>query len=82
VRQILDARYVLFTCTEVYRKRFLGLEEFGRAGIKWEAKVIQNILYYEEINTGFIPVISMIRTAVLSPRSPVPRPPLRESQHL
>jgi hypothetical protein len=34
-------------------------------GVKWEAKVIQNILYYEEINTGFIPFISMIRTAVL-----------------
>ena len=25
--------------------------------MKWEAKVIQNILYYEEINPGFIPVL-------------------------
>jgi tetratricopeptide (TPR) repeat protein len=58
VRQILDARYVLLICTEAYRKRFLGLEEFGKGrGVKWEAKVIQNILYYEEINTGFIPII-------------------------
>ena len=57
-RQILDAGYVLLICTELYRKRFLGLEEFGKGrGVKWEAKVIQNILYYEEINTGFIPVI-------------------------
>jgi hypothetical protein len=57
-RQILDAGYVLLICTEIYRKRFLGLEEFGNGrGVKWEAKVIQNILYYEEINTGFIPVL-------------------------
>jgi len=58
VRQILDAKYVLLICTEPYRKRFLGLEEFGKGrGVKWEAKVIQNILYYKEINPGFIPVI-------------------------
>jgi hypothetical protein len=57
-RQILDAGYVLLICTEIYRKRFLGLEEFGNGlGVKWEAKIIQNILYYEEINTGFIPVL-------------------------
>lgn len=41
VRQILDARYVLLICTELYRKRFLGLEEFGKGrGVKWEAKVV------------------------------------------
>src|SRR5271165_2066441 len=57
-RQILDAGYVLLICTEIYRKRFFGLEEFGNGrGVKWEAKIIQNILYYEEINTGFIPVL-------------------------
>jgi SEFIR domain len=57
-RQILDAAYVLLICTEIYRKRFLGLEEFGSGrGVKWEAKIIQNILYYEEINTGFLPVL-------------------------
>jgi hypothetical protein len=38
-RQILDAGYVLLICTEIYRKRFLGLEEFGNGrGVKWEAK--------------------------------------------
>ena len=58
VRQILNARYVLLICTELYRKRFLSLEEFGKGrGVKWEAKLIQNILYYEEVNTGFIPII-------------------------
>jgi hypothetical protein len=57
-RQILDAGYVLLICTDIYRKRFLGLEEFGIGrGVKWEGKVIQEILYYEEINTGFIPVL-------------------------
>lgn len=53
-RQILDAKYVLLICTELYRKRFLGLEEFGKGrGVKWEGKVIQNILYYKEIYEEF-----------------------------
>src|SRR5689334_20761983 len=57
-RQILEAAYVLLICTEPYRKRFLGLEAFGQGrGVKWEAKIIQNILYYEELNPGFIPVL-------------------------
>jgi SEFIR domain len=57
-RQILDSNYVLIICTALYRDRFLGLEDFGKGrGVKWEAKVIHNILYYEEVNSGFIPVI-------------------------
>ena len=57
-RQILDSNYVLIICTALYRDRFLGLEDFGKGrGVKWEAKVIQNILYYDEVNSGFIPVI-------------------------
>ena len=57
-RQILDSNYVLIICTAAYRDRFLGLEKFGKGrGVKWEAKVIHNILYYEEVNSGFIPVI-------------------------
>jgi tetratricopeptide (TPR) repeat protein len=57
-RQILDSNYVLIICTTLYRDRFLGLEDFGKGrGVKWEAKVIQNILYYDEVNSGFIPVI-------------------------
>jgi WD40 repeat protein len=57
-RQILDANYVLLICTKIYRERFLGLEEFGKGrGVKWEANIIQNILYYQEVDTGFIPVI-------------------------
>jgi hypothetical protein len=57
-RRILDADYVLLVCTESYRQRFLGLDRFGRGrGVKWEGKILQNILYYEEVNTGFIPVI-------------------------
>jgi tetratricopeptide (TPR) repeat protein len=57
-RQILDSNYVLIVCTAAYRDRFLGLEDFGKGrGVKWEAKVIHNILYYEEVNSGFIPVI-------------------------
>ena len=57
-RQILDSNYVLIICTAVYRDRFLGLEDFGKGrGVKWEAKVIHNTLYYNEVNSGFIPVI-------------------------
>ena len=57
-RQIIDSNYVLMICTAVYRDRFLGLEDFGKGrGVKWEAKIIQNILYYDEVNSGFIPVI-------------------------
>ena len=57
-RQILDSNYVLIICTAIYRDRFLGLEDFGKGrGVKWEAKVIHNTLYYEEVNSGFIPVI-------------------------
>jgi hypothetical protein len=49
-RQILDSNYVLIICTALYRDRFLGLEDFGKGrGVKWEAKVIQNILYYDEV---------------------------------
>jgi len=58
VRQIIDSNYVLIICTAIYRDRFLGLEDFGKGrGVKWEAKVIQNILYYDEIKSGFIPLI-------------------------
>jgi tetratricopeptide (TPR) repeat protein len=57
-RQIIDSNYVLMICTALYRDRFLGLEDFGKGrGVKWEAKVIQNVLYYNEVNSGFIPVI-------------------------
>src|SRR4029078_11468172 len=57
-RQILDSNYVLIICTALSRHRFLGLEDFGKGrGVKWEAKVIHNILYYNEVNSGFIPVI-------------------------
>ena len=57
-RQILDAGYVLLICTKAYRARFLGLEAFGEGrGVKWEGKLIQNILYYDEVSTGFIPLI-------------------------
>jgi tetratricopeptide (TPR) repeat protein len=57
-QQIIDSNYVLMICTALYRDRFLGLEDFGKGrGVKWEAKVIQNILYYDEVNSGFISVI-------------------------
>ena len=57
-RDGLDADYVLLVCTPAYRRRFLGLEAFGQGrGVKWEAKVLHNILYDQEENTRFIPVL-------------------------
>ncbi|MHC1742783.1 MAG: tetratricopeptide repeat protein [Syntrophobacteraceae bacterium] len=57
-RQILDADFVLLACTKSYRERFLGLDGFGRGrGVRWEGKIIQNILYFDEVSTGFIPVV-------------------------
>ncbi|EGV29515.1 SEFIR domain protein [Thiorhodococcus drewsii AZ1] len=56
--QILAADFTLLVCTATYRQRFLGLETYGQGrGVKWEAKVIHNVLYYREVNTGFIPLI-------------------------
>lgn len=57
-REILAANFVLLVCTRSYRERFLGLDEFGRGrGVKWEGKIIQNILYYDEVSTGFVPIV-------------------------
>lgn len=57
-RQILEASFVVLVCTADYNRRFLGLEKFGQGrGVKWEGKVIQNILYYSEVSAGFIPII-------------------------
>ena len=70
VRQILDAKYVLLICNEPYRERFLGLQEFGKGrGVKWEAKVIQNILYYEEVNRASFLSFSNIRTSSCIPKT-------------
>ena len=56
--QILAADFTLLVCTRTYRERFLGLDAYGQGrGVKWEARIIQNVLYYSEVNTGFLPVV-------------------------
>lgn len=57
-REIHGASYVLLVCTKAYRRAFFGLTEFGqKRGVKWEGKMIQNIIYYAEVSSGFIPVV-------------------------
>jgi tetratricopeptide (TPR) repeat protein len=57
-REILDARYVLLVCTETYRRRFFGYEQAGVGrGVKWEANIVQNILYNDERNLRFVPMV-------------------------
>jgi len=57
-RQILDSDYVVLICTATYRQRFLGYEKPGAGrGVKWEGKILQNILYHDERNTRFQPVV-------------------------
>jgi hypothetical protein len=53
-----EADCILLVCMESHRQRFFGLDQFGIGrDLKWEEKMLQNIRYHEEVNTGFIPVI-------------------------
>lgn len=58
-RQIEEADFVLIVCTEVYLRRFEGLEALGRGlGANWEGAVITQELYEAALrNTKFIPVV-------------------------
>lgn len=58
-RQIEQAEFVLIVCTEVYLRRFRGLETPGRGlGANWEGAVITQELYEAALrNTKFIPVV-------------------------
>ena len=68
-RQILNARYVLLICTELYRKRFLGLEEFGKGrGVKWKPKSSKTSSTTRRSTRASFLSFSMIRTAALFPR--------------
>jgi tetratricopeptide (TPR) repeat protein len=56
-RQILDADFVVLVCTATYRDRFFGYERPGIGrGVRWEAKIIKNILYRER-QIELLPVI-------------------------
>ena len=57
-RQIVSSSYVLAVCTERYYSSFMGLSEFGKGrGVRWEGKIIQNVLYYDYLQTGFLPLL-------------------------
>ena len=56
--QIEQADFVIVVCSQIYDRRFKGLEETGKGlGAKWEGAIITQELYDAEANnTKFIPV--------------------------
>ena len=66
VRQILDARYVLLICTELYRKRFLSLEEFGKGrGVNGKPNSSKTFSTTRRSTLASFLSFCMIRTAAL-----------------
>jgi hypothetical protein len=56
--QVDQSDFVLVVCTEQYKRRFQGKEEFGKGkGVTWEGAIINQLIYDQVSNTKFIPVI-------------------------
>jgi hypothetical protein len=58
-RQISDANFILVVCTETYKRRADGKEEYGKGrGVIWESILTTQYLYNAAAtNTKFIPVV-------------------------
>ncbi len=58
-RQISDSDFILIVCTEVYKRRADGKEEYGKGrGVIWESILTTQYLYNAATNnTRFIPVL-------------------------
>lgn len=58
-RQISDADFILVVCTETYKRRADGKEEYGKGrGVIWESILTTQYLYNAAAgNTRFIPVV-------------------------
>jgi hypothetical protein len=59
LNQIDWADYVILVCTEIYYRRFRGMEEPGAGrGVDWEGAIITNELYdLKSISRRFVPVL-------------------------
>lgn len=57
--QIRDADFILLVCTETYARRVSGEEVPGRGrGVIWEANLIYNALYRDQVRSDrFIPIL-------------------------
>jgi len=57
--QIEEADFVLVVCTEIYERRFNGIDSTRKGkGAKWEGAIITQELYdYQGRNKKFIPII-------------------------
>ncbi|QDV17757.1 hypothetical protein Pan153_24120 [Gimesia panareensis] len=59
-RQVVQSHFTFVICTENYCRRFEGLEEAGKGlGVRWESRIIQNVLFYETgaLSIGFITLL-------------------------
>lgn len=57
--QVRDADFVLVACSEIYERRFRGVEESGRGlGVIWEGFVVTQDLYETGArNSKFVPIL-------------------------
>lgn len=56
--QVEQADFVLLVCTEQYQRRFQGKEQPGKGkGVTWEGAIISQLIYDQQSNSKFIPII-------------------------
>ena len=58
-RNLDEAQFVVMVCTEIYRRRVMGLEEPGKGfGVRWEGSLIYNRIYNDKPSASrFIPIL-------------------------
>lgn len=58
LNQIEQSDFVLLVCTEKYYRRYRGKEKLGKGkGVVWEGAIISQLIYDQQSNNRFIPVI-------------------------
>ena len=58
LNQIEESDFVLLVCTEKYYRRYRGKEKLGQGkGAVWEGAIISQLIYDQQSNNRFIPVI-------------------------
>jgi len=56
--QVEESDFVLLVCTEKYYRRYRGKEKLGQGkGVVWEGAIISQLIYDQQSNNKFIPVI-------------------------
>ena len=58
LNQVEESNFVLLVCTEKYYRRYRGQEKLGQGkGVFWEGAIISQLIYDQQSNNRFIPVI-------------------------